>query len=367
MKIGLWADLHIDGPSLDETIENVRWAMSEFEKAGCSHTILAGDWADTDNIGDAANTPGKIKHAFLSALAPSMQHIILEGNHDKKSATRGSALLLFEDSVETVLSITGKMLTDTLGIVLVPWCYKEQFVSPEERGKDDHNLFLTRVSDMIEEVHSKLSLAGASSIILAAHCRVRGARENLTTNREVTGGFEIFRDTLDLFDYLHLGDIHLRQELIPNKGGFHGAMSQRGKDEEGHPCGISILSCEDGKLSVQWIDSPIARRYYTVVADSLDVNIPKLNKYDKLYVKYPYDPNDEKSRQFREELVKTVPSGTRLLPSTKHSVAARTGEGSEVIVNKPVDALKLYCRTMNISDAETADLVEELELLLNRK
>ena len=387
-KLGLTSDQHLKGNGLRRKLQCVTWAQELFLEQGVVAEINAGDIFEQDQVGDQKRTVGAIKSAYVAVLAPLLDHYLLEGNHDRHSPSRGSALLLFDHPrIHTITEPAIKSIRDdskhvVVVIVFMPWQYSTAWVTPEERASGQgHELFTDRVDDRLCGLHEAARLmaeeAGGVPVLLCAHGRVSGAKNN--QRKKYTGGtgFELRRPTVGLFDHAILGDLHLRQqELDGIRGGYVGALTQEGQDEEGNPSGVEVLTWEDGAFTSEWFECPCARRYATIHISpesklSGDFEIVKPDDLTCLRVKYVPSDNSDEQLDYRMKLAELATWGIRL-EREKCEVASKTRLSAEQAqrgrrITEPAAALDFYGEVTQMPAEELSGLQEELTTLLQEE
>lgn len=400
MKI---TDVHLIGRAMERKVAPLKWAADRAIDENVSLVVSAGDLTEHDQFGDKTLTPGGVVELWRENFARPLYFANIavwhvRGNHDKRAPNRGSSLAAFTYPLDFVAERISYVLYEhhkpNVGFVFVPWLYPVELIGPrpESEGDADYqNRFTNTVTDHIREVLAELrkGTPDETPVVLIAHCRVPDAVMNDGQLCPDGKGLVIRRETLELFDHLHLGDIHRRQDVLDaagrwlampdalpeghaalgGRGGYTGALTQEGLDEAGNPSGVEIVTVhDDGHFERIWHECPCAHRYYKIfvatpheaqalVSSGLEGN----STFQASFIQ----DGSEQAATIAEELTKLEPLGLQIKPQDRRepSRSLRTEEQLERLDDPPA-ALSFYGRANNIPEEQLQDLHRELSELL---
>lgn len=270
-------DTHLRHDNLDHKIPALTWVAQQAIERQVDAVLHAGDLVDHDSFGGKLSTPGGVVEAYFNAFAKPLEDakipvLIARGNHDKRGANRGSALWNFmgvgsTEIFETVGRHQFARDGKAYNVIVCPWLYPEELV-----GGYKEELYDTYIDRVVEMITGQLypDPYTPEANILVAHCRYAGASMSSTKVAPSREGMVLPRELLVRFDDLHLGDIHLRQPILENRGGFTGALTQEGLDEAGNPCGVEIVTINDSGICHEWVDYLEARRYELCFVETIE-------------------------------------------------------------------------------------------------
>jgi len=254
MLIAFVADIHARGKDLRLGRAQMDALYTECVNRRVSAIGIAGDVFDRPQIGDENASTGAIIDSTqaLANLALKIRVYMIPGNHDQSGVGSADALHAF-DSVSGVRVCHEPAVLSTrdeIDFVCVPWSWA---------GDNAEQV----IWDMVEQCRP------AAKKILLAHVRVTGARMGGSFTCDAKpGAWQVSRGFLESLDVDHiaLGDFHARQELVPGKGGYVGALRQLNYGEEGNPAGFEIWNSETNET--EWVELHYAPEYRTVMYDS---------------------------------------------------------------------------------------------------
>ncbi len=376
MKI---TDIHLKDTNLERKIPVLTWASNLAVSLAVDVVIDAGDLTESDHFAGRNNTPGAMVKAYKEAFSDHLakynipvHHV--RGNHDKKSASRGSSLHCFAGQNDWTWEDIGMEVfrpnkNEHYGVVFVPWMYPEEILGghdPQVESIDAYRQrYLDVTSEKIKSLHHMLA-GDCAFTILAAHCQVRGASLSASQLCKGDEGLVLGPEVLELFNDLHLGDIHMRQEILKGRGGFTGALSQEGFDEEGNPSGVEVVTVDDnGPVEREWHECPVASRYCTTVIEEPEeaaaLSSPSPNTIARL--RYAHD-GSEKAAAIAAVLEPLARQGFLIDPQWNMArKEARTDERLEKL-DDPFAALDYYCKAYSVQGERRQGLHEELVTLL---
>ena len=279
MKIAICADIHARGKDLPALDAQLKAMTREVQKRGVSVLCIAGDVFDRASIGDSHASTGAIVKPMMDFVlelnGDGIDPIIIPGNHDYSGPSCRDALHVFDAS--SVLVPRGedwndwRKWSDRMGLTLitVPWMYEENAEA--------------WITDRIRR--AKEAFVNMPSI-LVGHIRVTGGRMNGNQTYDGTTGWTVSRAFLESLpvDHIALGDFHGRQELVPGKGGYVGALRQCNFGEEGNPAGFEIWDSETGVT--EWVELDAAPKHRTVCCQPSNIVPPERRGNELLRVRY---------------------------------------------------------------------------------
>lgn len=266
MKIAFMADAHARGKDLDVFRRQWDDAFEHVRLRGDIEVVVhCGDLFDSPAIGDKHASPDEVIRSVAAAPAKwarccvrdvkkPARLIEVTGNH---SAANQRHMLFAGASVEARHFDVARYprwirLNEETYLAALPWQY----------DIDAEEALIAMLEDAADDGRDEKTL------ILAAHMQVLGAKLNALKTCE-EGSFTISRDAsvLDNFDYIALGDFHMRQRLFVDdngrdRGGYVGALRQLNFGEEGNPAGFEIYDTETKE--VEWIELEAAPKYHTI-------------------------------------------------------------------------------------------------------
>lgn len=278
MKIALTADWHARGKDLHAFEAQLGALVDTCRARSVQHLCIAGDIADSPSVGDTQASTGRITCAIKQPLEQltntGCEVHIIPGNHDQAGAGSADALHVLDGmpGIYTYRQPDSVFLADDTVLAFVPWDW-----NPDACAED----VITRTCSEVQRC--------GSPVILLAHVQVIGARmQGNFTCESKPQGWQISRACLDALpvDHIALGDFHRRQELVPGRGGYIGALRQLNHGESGNPAGFEIYDTDT--KTVEWLELDAAPRHYTVQIDTQgNKQEPEgIRETDKVRVRY---------------------------------------------------------------------------------
>ena len=363
---GIIADIQLQGKGLAEAGACLKWAAAILQEQRVDAVLLPGDIFERDQLGDRTRQTGGVAdvfYEFLEELREIPVHAV-SGNHDRFGIARDSALKTIRYPNFFLHDTTTPANMDRVSwphtcVFFLNWIYPP---SPQWLAQE-----FERMLPLLDELRSRSSADIA--FVLCAHGQVVGAIQN--GGHACDGGVSILpREFLSKFDYLALGDFHLRQEILPGRGGFVGALFQQDIGEEDDPCGIETVQvgpCEDKPLQIvsTWHECPVARRYKTMLVTSPDQAKELLSldlSHTSLRVQYPFDGTPE-AVNLRAVLTPFIAQGIKLVPIRPKTERTLRTNGKLERVDSPTCALEFWIHEKNVPKEEAELLRECLALV----
>ena len=279
MKI---TDIHLKDNNLERKLPVLSWAANLAIDQKVNVVFNAGDLTESDHFAGRNNTPGAMVKAYVEAFSDPLwrpaSRSTMSGATTTRKAPAEAAHCTASPATTTGSTRTsdvksfGPTRTNTTVWSSSPGCIpRKSWVAtiPQVESAEDYRRRLSghRVR---KDQGPRHEIAGKAVrfIILAAHCQVTGASLSASQLCKGNEGLVLGPEVLELFNDLHLGDIHMRQEILDGRGGFTGASTQEGFDEEGNPSGVEIVTIDDNsQVEHQWHACPVAHRYCTTVIE----------------------------------------------------------------------------------------------------
>lgn len=258
-RIAIIADAHARGKDLEAFRAQALAAVRAAADNDCELILWAGDLFDRSNIGDTQAGTGAIAGSAVEVIEEArlqgLSSYMITGNHDQAGAGSEDALHIFDHRLCVVIirTSTPRCQDDAHEVLLccLPWQWAGDI-------QTDWHTLCTYAAKWREGEGGKALLLG--------HVQVVGALygEGGRTCEPSAGKWQITRQMLEdsPFDHIALGDFHRRQELVPGRGGYVGALRQLSFGEEGNPAGFEIWDSQTGET--EWIELDAAPRYRTV-------------------------------------------------------------------------------------------------------
>lgn len=290
MKIAAISDIHARGKDLDSLEAQLMHAFVACELEGIKHLLIPGDVFDRPGIGDQDASTGAICEVicgwasrFCNGLDREIH--VIPGNHDLAGSGSKDALHVL-DEIKNV-HVYHKASTARIGgcgFAFLPWYWSGD------------------PSACISEMLNELESLPVSKKILVAHIQVIGAIHGSTPCEAKPGLWQVSRDYLAAlpFDRFFLGDFHRRQEVVPGRGGYVGALRQLNFGEEDNPAGLEIWDTESNLSS--WHELNGAPRYRSEPVDDMlgDAHIVRGDN-EILRVKYSTQPDPIRVRELEKQ------------------------------------------------------------------
>ncbi len=253
MKFLLIADPHFRGSDLPDLMNQFLAIEDVAHKVNVDHIMVAGDVFDSSSVGDRNAPTGEIAGAAITAfsrLAKIAPVHIIDGQHDRKSATRVSAIQVLSGIKGVTLYTNPYTMRFGIGageaeVIYAPWSYG-------------------CMEDDIRQIVDTIGPKTYQKRLLLAHCQVYGASLTKLKAHEEKGTSTLTREFLEEmeFDHLALGDFHRRQEVLEGKGGYIGALRQMDYGEEGNPMGVEVWDSDTDET--EWFELTNCRGYRTL-------------------------------------------------------------------------------------------------------
>jgi DNA repair exonuclease SbcCD ATPase subunit/DNA repair exonuclease SbcCD nuclease subunit len=265
MNIANTADLHLRGKDLDACREQLAALVMECVRREVKLLCIAGDVFERSTIGDNHASTGAIAavaiHSVKELTKHGIQVLMIPGNHDQSGAGSADALHVFDgmDGVFVVRTNAYPFIrSGRVTVACVPWDWS---------GLNCEEAIKTAVAIARKATPE-------SQLMLLSHIQVIGSRmSGRFTCEPKPGAWQVSRSFLESLpvDHIALGDFHTRQELVPDKGGYVGALRQCNFGEEGNPAGFEIWDSETNQT--EWVELDAAPKYLTKVRGQGDHEI----------------------------------------------------------------------------------------------
>lgn len=242
------------------------WLLDRIEDIAADVLLVTGD------VYDVANPPVSATrrlYAFLAAATarrPSLQIVILGGNHDSAARIDLPAPLLDAARVRLVGALPRKDGTPDHNSMLVPlagpsgevaaWLAAVPFCRPGDLGAE------TLASLYAGTARVAAEKAGGLPVILTGHLHVAGgAISELSERRIVVGGEEAQAASLFGADaaYVALGHLHRAQDIPgPTRIRYAGSPFPLSATERDYRHSVSVVRVSPGKCDVEELPIPRA-------------------------------------------------------------------------------------------------------------
>jgi exonuclease SbcD len=323
--------------------------------------------------------------------------LLLTGNHDlPNSIGRATATEIFDTlaiknvyvaSKPETIKITTK--SGDIQVVAVPWLRRSALLSRE----DTKNLNLEQVNRAMQEAITQVVAKNAAALdaslpaILAGHISVSTAKAGSESMMAIGQEPVLLLSNIALpaFDYAALGHIHKRQVLSENPPVIYAGSLERvdfgeENDEKGFYV-VDILAGKDNKRQVSYEFHPVkARRFLTIkielypeeanptaeVLQAITAQQEKIeNAIVRLNISLPASLEGQlRNNEIREALKEAYYSSV----SREIQREARLRLGSRPAAEiTPLDALKAYLETQQVSPERQKELLEYGEKLIQKQ
>lgn len=256
MLIASIADVHFRGSDLGAAAAQFNAMRDHFDMYGYPTLLLAaGDIFENPRVGDKKASVGAVEEVaidcfdgIVNASKQCTGIILVPGNHDISGAGSKDALssLSRRSGIWVQSACTVRRFGD-VAVYSLPWIY----------GSNKTPIQL--INEML------LQESSARVKILLAHIQVIGSEKaKASLCEQKKGSWQITKEELEAlpFDRFILGDFHRRQEVVPGRGGFAGALRQLSQSDSGNQAGFEIWDSETGE--VKWVELNAAPRYRTL-------------------------------------------------------------------------------------------------------
>lgn len=261
MLIAICADLHFRGKDLDAANEQAAAMVMECVRREVDLLCIAGDIFDRPAIGDNHASTGAVAEAAIRMVRELTKHginvLMIPGNHDQSGAASADALHVFDGMpmVTAIREVSVFSISEECpAIFCMPWSWAGD--DPTRLVESAINLRKLKTDD--------------KRLMLLAHVQVAGARMSGSFCCEPSPGkWQVSRAFLESLpvDHIALGDFHARQELVPGKGGYVGALRQLNFGEEGNPAGFEVWDSKTNQT--EWVELDAAPRYWTAIDSAM--------------------------------------------------------------------------------------------------
>jgi len=316
---------------------------------------------------------------------------LLIGNHDLPNAVgRATAIEIFDTLAIKNVYVANrpdiyriKTRSGIIQIVSLPWLRRSGLLSREETK----NLTFEQINQKLQQILTNIITASIPQLdpklpaILAAHVWVSGAK--VGSESAMTIGQEhvllVSNIAQPAFDYVALGHIH-RHQVLADKPPvvYAGSLERIDFGEEGDDKGFCLVEIneKDGQREVSFAFHPVAGRRFVTI----NVNIESANpnptltvlkaisteKVKDAIVRLQISLPAELEGQLRDSDLRDALKEAHYLTLSKEierEARLRLGEfAAEEIA--PLDALKKYLESKNVSPERTRVLLEYAEKLI---
>jgi exonuclease SbcD len=323
--------------------------------------------------------------------------LLLTGNHDLPNAIgRATATEIFDTLAVKNVYVASKPETYKIStadgmiqIVAIPWLRRSALLANEETKNLNVEQINQRIQDAITQVISKKAAELNPSLpaILAAHLSVGTAKAGSESMMSIGQEPILLLSSVALpaFDYIALGHIHKQQVLSENPPVVYAGSLERidfgeEKDAKGFYV-VDITTKKDGKRKVSYEFHPVnARRFLTIQLGIKEeetdptaaiLGAIKTRQEDvkdaivRLNISLPSSLEGQLRNNDIKDALKDTENFTIARDVQRESRLRLGNQNAEEIM--PLDALKSYLETQQVSPERQKTLLEYGEKLINER
>ncbi|UCG10534.1 MAG: exonuclease SbcCD subunit D [Dehalococcoidia bacterium] len=316
---------------------------------------------------------------------------LLIGNHDLPNAVgRATAIEIFDTLAIKNVYVANrpdiypiKTRSGIIQVASLPWLRRSGLLSREETK----NLTFEQINQKLQQILTNIITASIPQLdpklpaILAAHVWVSGAK--VGSESAMTIGQEhvllVSNIAQPAFDYIALGHIHRHQVLADNPPVVYaGSLERIDFGEEGDDKGFCLVEIneKDGQREVSFAFHPVSGRRFVTINVSIESTDPdptltvlraiSREKVKDTIVRLQISLPAELEGQLRDSDLRDALKEAHYLTLSKEierEARLRLGEFAAEEIT-PLDALKKYLESKNVSPQRTRVLLEYAEKLI---